>query len=152
MKRSPNFTAAALSLAACACVYAVQSRPPKGVVMFNSGEATWLPGGGPGSVRAPIYGDPSKPGPYLHLIKVPPNSVSGAHTYSDSRTYTVISGTWYVGFGNRYDESKLIALPPGSYYAVPAGVALFNATKDDGAVIQIGGTGPTQHVDIEPGR
>ena len=66
------------------------------------------------------------------------------HTHPDTRTYTVISGTWYVGFGDKYDESKLIALKPGSVYTEPAGVAHFVLIKDEGTVVQISGTGPSR--------
>lgn len=149
MNKALAVTAASLVLAA-GIGLAVPHDLPQGVVVFNASEAAWTPGGGPGSVRAPIYGDPAHPGAYLHLIKVPPNTLSRAHKYSDRRTYNVISGTWYVGFGPRFDESKLVALPAGSYYDLPAGVHVFNATADDGATIQIGGTGPTEHIDLEP--
>jgi hypothetical protein len=123
---------------------------PEGVEFFNAGEAEWEAGGGPGSMRAPIYGDPSRAGAYLHLIRVPPNTVGRARKYTDARAYTVVAGTWLIGFGSRFDRSKLIALPAGSYYSLPAGVAVFNATGDDGATVQIGGQGPTEHIDLEP--
>ena len=58
------------------------------------------------------------------------------------RSYTVLSGTWYIGFGEKFDESKLIALPPGSYYTEPANKPHFVLTKE-AVVVQIGGTGPT---------
>jgi quercetin dioxygenase-like cupin family protein len=68
------------------------------------------------------------------------------HTHPDNRTYTVISGTWYVGFGTEFDESKLIALTAGSFYTEPAGVPHFIAIKDEGTIVQIGGTGPTRQI------
>jgi len=122
---------------------------PDGVVLFNARDAEWTVGGGPGAVRTPIYGDPSQSGAYLHLIKVPPNAVGRARKYTDDRTYTVIAGTWFIGFGDRFDRSRLLELPAGSYYALPAGVAVFNATAGDGATLQIGGHGPTEHIDLE---
>ena len=123
---------------------------PAGVVLFNAGEAEWEAGGGPGSMRTPVYGDPAQAGAYLHLIRVPPDTIGRARKYTDARTYSVVAGTWLIGFGTRFDRSQLIALPAGSYYALPAGVAVFNATAGDGATIQIGGHGPTEHIDLEP--
>jgi hypothetical protein len=149
MKRHLMLTLASAGLVMGASVFVFPPQVPHGVVLFDAGRTTWTPGGGPGSVRASIYGDPSKPGPYLHIIKVPPHAMNSAHSYSDDRRYTVISGTWYVGFGKTHNESQLIALSAGSYYALPAGVAVFNKTKDDGAIIQIQGTGPTQHIDLK---
>jgi uncharacterized RmlC-like cupin family protein len=152
LKGSLSIIVIVFGLIACVSDHTLQSKVSSHVILFNSEQAAWEPGGGPGSVRAAIIGDPSKSGPYLHVIKVPANTRSAAHKYSDSRTYTIVAGTWYVGFGDQFDDAKLIALPPGSYYALPAGVSVFNATKDDGATIQIGGTGPSEHIDIEPTR
>ena len=148
MRHAVAFLAATLSLGAGLGV-AARSGVPDGVVLFDANAARWVEGGGPGSVRTPIFGDPRHAGAYMHLIRVPPNTTSLAHKYSDTRTYTVIAGTWHVGFGPRFDRSQLRALPAGSYYSLPAGVAVFNATGDDGATIQIGGTGPTEHIDLE---
>jgi hypothetical protein len=53
------------------------------------------------------------------------------------------SGTWYIGYGDKFDETKLQALPPGSFYVEPAGVHHFVATKDEPVVLQLSGMGPT---------
>ena len=57
--------------------------------------------------------------------------------------YTIISGTWYVGYGDTFDPTKLKALPPGSFYTEPANVTHFSQIKDDGVVVQIIGNDPT---------
>jgi len=143
---------AALALATCVAAYA--QAVPEGVIMFNPETAQWAAGGTPGAGAtqvANIYGDPSKPGPYLYITKSPPGQrpQSQPHTHPDTRTYTVISGTWYIGFGSKFDESKLIALRAGSYYTEPAGVSHFVLVKDDGAVVLISGTGPTRMIPVE---
>ena len=146
-------TAALVGLS-CATVSAQDV--PQGVVMFNAANTQWLsdsgtPGGGIGSTidHATIYGDPAKDGPYLYLTRPRPARLgegpsSRPHTHPDARTYVVISGTWYVGFGTELDESKLIALPAGSFYTEPAGVPHFVLVKDENTIVQIGGTGPTR--------
>lgn len=148
MKRWLRYSATTALALACSVVFAQQL--PDGVVLFDFAKATWVTEGTPGNARAIIYGHPSKPGLYLYVNKVRPNAVTQAHTHPDARTYTVLSGTWYVGFGDKYDESKLIALAPGSFYTEPAGVAHFVATKGDGAMVQIGGTGPTRQIFVNP--
>jgi mannose-6-phosphate isomerase-like protein (cupin superfamily) len=98
-----------------------------------------------------VIGDQTKPGPYVFFTK-PRAGRTGAsepHTHPDTRTYTVISGTWYVGFGTKYDESKLIALTAGSYYTEPAGVPHFILIKDEGVVVQITGTGPSRLIPVD---
>jgi quercetin dioxygenase-like cupin family protein len=83
-------------------------------------------------------------GPYVYRVKFPPGRVVQAHSHPDDRTYTVISGIWRIGWGEKYDASKLIALGPGSFYTEPAGVPHFVATPDGEAIVQITGTGPTR--------
>jgi hypothetical protein len=60
-------------------------------------------------------------GPYVYRIKFPKGRVVQAHSHPDDRLYTVVSGTWYIGWGTAYDESKLTGLLPGSFYTEPAG-------------------------------
>jgi len=148
-----RFTVATFCLAA-ACTVAYAQQLPEGAVMFNFAKAKWVRQAEGGGERATIVGDPTKPGPYLYVVKFPPRSLTGAlprsHSHPDTRNYTVISGTWYIGFGEKYDESKLIALPAGSYYTEPAGKPHFVTTKNEGAVVMFGGTGPTQQSSVEP--
>ena len=147
-----HFTIAAFMLALCAVAYAQEV--PKEAVMFNFAKAKWVRVSEGGGERATILGDPSKAGPYLYVSKIPPRAASAGaprpHSHPDSRNYTVISGTWYIGFGDKYDESKLIELPAGSYYTEPAGVPHFVTTKSEGAVVMFGGTGPTRQIPVEP--
>lgn len=96
----------------------------------------------PGVETANILGDVLKPGPLVYRVKFPPNFTVQAHTDPDERTFTVLSGTWYVGWGIKFDQSKLIGLSVGSFYIEPANVPHFVATKDDGAIVQISGIGP----------
>jgi quercetin dioxygenase-like cupin family protein len=96
-----------------------------------------------------LKGDPSKGGLYTLLLRVGPNTTIQAHAHPDDRVATVVSGTWYFGYGRDFDERELKALPPGSFYTEPPGVNHFAMTKGEGVVIQITGTGPsgTTYVD-----
>jgi uncharacterized RmlC-like cupin family protein len=120
---------------------------PSGVVLFDISKAKWEKSA-VGEV-AKIVGDQTKPGSYIFLTKPQPTSgpATKPHTHPDNRTYTVISGTWHVGFGEKYDESKLIALKAGSVYTEPAGVPHFVVIRDKGTIVQISGTGPSR---LEP--
>ena len=57
-----------------------------------------------------------------------------------------------MGFGDAFDESKLTALPAGSFYTEPANVAHFVVSKGEPVVVQISGMGPTASRFIEPGQ
>jgi len=116
---------------------------PEGAFRVTPDELAWKPGRVPGHEIAPVMGDSSKPGPYVEHVKFSPNSTSQPHSHPESRMYTIISGTWYVGYGDTFDPTKLKALPPGSFYTEPANVTHFSQIKDDGVVVQIIGNGPT---------
>jgi quercetin dioxygenase-like cupin family protein len=116
---------------------------PEGGLRITSEELKWKSGRVPGHEIAPLIGDSTKPGPYVERVKFPPNSISQAHSHPEARSYTIISGTWYVGYGDRFDPTKLKALPAGSFYTEPANVNHFSQIKEDGVVVQIVGDGPT---------
>ena len=104
----------------------------------------------PGLGVARIISKGTEAGAYVYRVKFPKGRVVQAHSHPDDRTYTVLEGTWYIGWGEKFDESKLIALTPGSFYTEPAGVAHFVATPDGEAIVQITGMGPTKadYVDV----
>jgi len=104
----------------------------------------------PGLGVARIISKGTEAGPYVYRVKFPKGRVVQAHSHPDDRTYTVLEGTWYIGWGEDFDESKLIALKPGSFYTEPAGVAHFIATPDGEAIVQVTGTGPTKADYIDP--
>lgn len=104
----------------------------------------------PGLGVARIISKGTEAGPYVYRVKFPKGRVVQAHSHPDDRTYTVLEGTWYIGWGEKYDELKLIALTPGSFYTEPAGVAHFVATPDGEAIVQVTGTGPTKADYVDP--
>ncbi len=123
-------------------VYAADGLP-EGAVRITTEELKWRPGRVPGHEIAPLIGDSTKPGPYVERVKFPANSIAQAHSHPDNRTYTVISGTWYVGYGDKFDPAQLKALPAGSYHTEPANVNHYSQIKEEGVVVQITGTGTT---------
>src|SRR6058998_603145 len=90
-----------------------------------------------------LKGDPNKPGLYTIQLTIPANTRIEAHTHPDDRVATVISGTWQIGYGTAFDEKKLKALVPGSFYLEPPSVAHFARTGNTAVMIQITGYGPT---------
>src|SRR5262249_4630941 len=68
----------------------------------------------PPSVRlAVVVGQPSEPGPYVIRVKVPSGVKLMPHRHREDRVYTVISGVFYIGLGDRFDGDGLEAYPPG---------------------------------------
>jgi quercetin dioxygenase-like cupin family protein len=97
-----------------------------------------------------LKGDPSEPGLYTMLLRVGPNTRIESHAHPDDRVATVISGTWYFGYGKQFDETALKTLPPGSFYTEPPNTNHFAMTRGEGVVIQITGTGPSGTVYVDP--
>lgn len=116
---------------------------PQGAIALTPSQLTWQPGRVPGIENAALLGSSKAEGPYIERVRFPPHFVIQPHTHPDERSYTILSGTWYIGYGDRFDETKLQALPAGSFYTEPAGVHHFVATKDEPVVLQLSGTAPT---------
>ena len=104
----------------------------------------------PGLGVAHIISKGTEPGPYVYRVKFPQGRVVQSHSHPDDRTYTVLEGNWYIGWGEKFDESQLIKLGPGSFYTEPAGVPHFVATPDGEAVVQVTGAGPTTIHYVDP--
>ena len=98
----------------------------------------------PGLKSAWVLGGESTPGPYIFRVKIPANGRIPPHTHPDERSTTVLSGTIYVGFGEAFDESRVIAVPAGGVYVAPASVPHFVWAKDGDAEYQEVGIGPTR--------
>lgn len=99
-----------------------------------------------------LKGDPDRPGVYTIMLRVPPHTRIAAHSHRDDRVATVISGTWRIGYGDTFDEAKLKALPPGSFYTEPPGRNHFAETRDEPVMVQITGYGPSSTDYVEPDR
>ncbi|MCG2613470.1 hypothetical protein LZZ85_04225 [Terrimonas sp. NA20] len=90
-----------------------------------------------------IYGDPSVEGLYTILLKVAPNTKIPAHLHPDERVGTVVSGTWYFGYGDKFSEAKLKKLPPGSVYTEDKNINHFAMTGKDPVIVALTGYGPS---------
>ncbi len=77
------------------------------------------------------------------MLHVPANTRIAAHDHPDDRVATVVSGTWYFGYGDRFNAADVKALPPGSYYTEPPNRTHFAETRDEPVILQITGFGPS---------
>jgi hypothetical protein len=97
-----------------------------------------------------LKGDPNQKGVYTIMLRVPAHTQIAAHSHRDDRVATVVSGTWRIGYGDKFDESKLKALPPGSFYTEPPDKNHFAQTRDEPVIVQITGFGPSSTVYVDP--
>jgi quercetin dioxygenase-like cupin family protein len=98
---------------------------------------------------ATVLGDRSKPGLYIQLVRWPPHTINNAHSHPDDRYAVVLKGTFYHGFGEKFDESKLEVRPEGTFFTEPKRVRHFGITTDEGAILYFVGTGPSTNDDPE---
>ena len=96
-----------------------------------------------------LKGDPTKPGLYTLALRIGPNTVIQAHAHGDDRVATVLKGTWYFGYGAKFDESSLKALQPGAIYTEPANMPHFARTRDE-VIVEIVGVGPSSTTYVNP--
>ena len=108
-------------------------------------KAPFRAGGPSGAV---VYGDPTKPGLYVTRAKFVPGQKNMPHWHQDERTVVVLSGTYYFAYGEQWDETKLKALPPGTFLTEPPKAPHYNWAKDGEVILQITGYGPTSAVAI----
>ena len=96
-----------------------------------------------------LKGDPTKPGLYVLALRTAANVTIQAHSHKDDRVATVLKGTWYFGYGQKFDEKALTALPPGSSYTEPPNTPHFARTRDE-VILQIVGYGPSSTTYVNP--
>jgi quercetin dioxygenase-like cupin family protein len=82
----------------------------------------------------------------LHNFRDPRLSAGAVvkpHSHPENRVYTVISGIFYIGFGDTFDFKQLRAYPAGALVFVPGGASHFHAATSGEWVVQINSVGPT---------
>lgn len=97
----------------------------------------------PGVSAAFIEGAFDKPGLYVAHSKMAEGAVFPPHAHPDVRLTVVTSGVMYLGQGEAFDESKLVAYPVGTVAVTPPGVYHFMAAKDGAATVLEIGSGPS---------
>ncbi len=124
---------------------------PPGFVQVLPTDVKWVPNSTvPGSAVAILLGGPQDSGPIIIRVKLPAGAKVMPHTHREPRTYTVLSGEWRLGFGVKFDDSRLRSYPAGSVYRLPANVPHFQATGVVETVVQIESVGPSSTDFIDP--
>jgi anti-sigma factor ChrR (cupin superfamily) len=102
-----------------------------------------------GAQIAILSGDPSKEGPYVLRLKLPAGMKIAAHTYPNSENVTVISGTFHIAMGDKFDEAKGSALKAGGFTVIPKGMAHY-AWASEETIIQLHSLGPSGFTYVNP--
>ena len=105
------------------------------------GQINWIDDPG-GAKRAVMFGDPAKPGLYSILVKWTAHHMSHPHFHPNDRFITVLSGTWWVGTGAKFDPDSTVPLPAGTFVTHFGKQIHYDGAKDGDAVLEIVGEGP----------
>ncbi|HVZ22379.1 MAG TPA: cupin domain-containing protein [Vicinamibacterales bacterium] len=126
---------------------AVGDLNPKAIAITMPNDIKWTKTAA--SERAVLYGDPSKPGYYVVLQKWLPHHNSRPHFHPNDRFITVLSGTWWVQTGAKYDPDGFKPVPAGSFVVHHAKEIHYDGAKDEPCVLEIAGMGPETSVQAE---
>lgn len=144
--------AAALASSLAAGLASAQEPAAAGMEMINPGTVKWgeaPPSLPKGAKLAVLYGDPGKDGPFVVRLKTPAGYKVPPHWHSQAENLTVISGTLYLGAGDKMDMGHAHALKTGGFHYLPAKAHHYAFSKTE-TVVQIHGTGPLDINYLDP--
>jgi len=95
------------------------------------------------------YGDPDKPGLYVEFMKWHAHNGSRPHYHPNDRIIYVISGTWWVNTGTKYDPDHMTPMPAGTVVWHYGKGIHYDGAKDGDCVLEIVGEGPANSTDAE---
>lgn len=115
--------------------------PPAGI---SSAELVWTDvASSPGEQIVLLAGDPTQPGEYTLRRRFPTGHETLPHWHPHAEYGTVISGVFYIGFGEQPSRSKAIRVGSGGFIRVPPFTPHFSYA-DEEVVLQVHGPGPRQ--------
>jgi quercetin dioxygenase-like cupin family protein len=115
-------------------------------------DLTWVdapPGLPPGAKMAVLDGDPTKKGSFTVRFQAPADYKIPPHTHSTAERITVISGTFHLGMGDKFDEAAGREMVAGSFAVMPTGMKHF-AWNTGESVVQIHSEGPFEIKYVNP--
>ena len=118
----------------------------------NVTEAKWgaappmLPAGAKMEV---LQGDPGGDSLYTIRLKFPANYKIPAHSHPKDEQVTVLSGSLYIGMGDKLDAKSAKALTVGGFGLMPANANHFAFAKKE-TVILLHGMGPVEFKYVDP--
>jgi quercetin dioxygenase-like cupin family protein len=102
-----------------------------------------------GAKMAVMQGDPGKPGMFTVRIKAPDGYKVAAHWHPADEHLTVISGKFFVGTGDKLDDSKATEMKEGAFATMPARMHHYAWVKGE-TEVQVSGMGPFKLVYVNP--
>jgi len=95
----------------------------------------------PGAKFAVIDGDPKVAALFAMRIWLPAGFKIQPHWHPAEEHVTVISGSFLMGLGDKFEDNKLQVIPVGGFAVMKTGTRHFAMTKEE-SIIQLHGMGP----------
>jgi quercetin dioxygenase-like cupin family protein len=128
------------------------AKPAAAPTVLTPDKITWgdpPPVLAPGAKMAVLSGNPKGPGEFVVRLRMPDGYKIMPHWHPTQEDVTVISGEFRVAMGDTWDDSKLGALTPGSFAAVPARHRHYAQAHGD-TEVQVNGMGPFKLYYVNP--
>jgi len=120
--------------------------------IYPPADVAWKDGPGslPAGARvAVLEGDPAKEGFFTIRLRFPDGYRIPPHFHSKVEHVTVVSGSFNLGMGEKFDQSATREMPAGSFGFWPAGMRHFAWAKGE-TVVQLHGVGPWTITYVDP--
>jgi|SRR5579864_10170 len=145
MKKNHMGKVCAALLGTVAVAIAASSQEKKEAVethkIVHFGDLKWT-GIIKGCDLAPVSGDFNVEGaPFVLRIRCTDGTKVPAHWHPTDENVTVLKGTFLVGMGESFDESKLQTMNVGNFIVVPKEMRHFALCKGE-TIVQVHGAGP----------
>jgi hypothetical protein len=103
-----------------------------------------------GAQLAVLEGNPGASiGDYTVRLRMPDGYRIAPHWHPQRENVTIITGTFKVGMGDRFDESKMGAFPAGSFAYLDPDMHHYAMASGE-VVVQVHGTAPLQFNYVNP--
>jgi quercetin dioxygenase-like cupin family protein len=134
--------------------FAEQAKKPSATAdhkVVRDSDLTWKPLI-KGNDMAVLSGDPDKEGePYVIRIRQAEGAKVPPHWHPADEYLTVLKGTFLVGMGETYDESKLQPVTTSNFIFIPREMRHFANCKGE-TIVQVHGIGPFKVNWVNPGE
>jgi quercetin dioxygenase-like cupin family protein len=102
-----------------------------------------------GAKLAVLVGNPMGPGMFAIRLKLPAGYVLPPHWHPTDELITIISGTFNMGMGDKFDKKGLKALHAGAFNALPAKMHHYAEASEE-TIVQVQAMGPFEIHYINP--
>lgn len=126
--------------------------PKAEMLLYPAADVQWKAGPPSlpaGAKFAVMEGDPSKEGAFTMRLWLPDGFKVPPHWHSKVEHVTVISGTFNIGMGEKFDQAATREMPAGTFGFWPPEMRHFAWAKGE-TVLQLHGTGPWTITYVNP--